>query len=255
MNSDLTATHRVPAPVHVPIQQGAAAPATWDRKAFRLAVRGLFRLFFRVRVIGLENLPATPCIICPNHLGWADPILIMLFFPPEPRIYIVGIDGIYKASRFGKRVLDWLQIMVAVDPHQPHCAARTMEDVVRRGGRLLIFPEGNLGAAEGQIQALHPGAAHAALHNHVPLVPVGLTGTHELWLRRPLTLRIGPPIAPEVGPGTMHSRVAALTDQVAAGIQALLPGDPIHPRWKPLAGWMTHFDMVVGTPPDETAAA
>lgn len=250
MNSSTSAAHPAAPVHHVPLQQGPAAPARWDQKALRLLVRTLFRLLFRVRVVGLDNIPPTPVIICANHLGWADPFLILLFFPAEPRIYVLGMEAIYETTPLVRRILDWLQIMVALDPQQPQCAARAMEEMVAHGGRLLIFPEGRLGDAEGRLQSLHPGAAHAALHNHVPLLPVGLTGTHELWLRRPLTMRIGPPIIPETAPGPLHARVAALIERLTAAMQALLPGDAVADRRKPLCVWLMQMDRRVAPAAD-----
>ena len=62
------------------LQSGNAARARWHIRAFKFVVRGIFRIFFRVRVIGLKNVPPTPAIICANHLGWADTFLALLFF-------------------------------------------------------------------------------------------------------------------------------------------------------------------------------
>ena len=72
------------------LQAGNAARARWHIRAFKFVVRGIFRLFFRVRVVGLRNVPPTPAIICANHLGWADAFLVLLFFPLEPRVYVLG---------------------------------------------------------------------------------------------------------------------------------------------------------------------
>jgi 1-acyl-sn-glycerol-3-phosphate acyltransferase len=38
------------------------------------------------------------------------------------------------------------------------------------------------------------GFAHFAVENHVPVVPVALSGTQDLWLRKTIRLIIGPPI-------------------------------------------------------------
>jgi 1-acyl-sn-glycerol-3-phosphate acyltransferase len=54
------------------LQQGNAARARLSLKLFRLLVRTVFLLFFRVRVLGLENVPRRNVIICMNHLGWAS---------------------------------------------------------------------------------------------------------------------------------------------------------------------------------------
>src|SRR5438552_10146365 len=100
------------------LQEGYAGTARWPIKVFRLLVRGLFRLFFRIRVIGLKNVPRSPVIVCANHLGWADPFLVLLFFPVEPRIYALGLHPGH-VSAFRTRVVDALQIMVTVDPGRP----------------------------------------------------------------------------------------------------------------------------------------
>ena len=72
------------------IQRGDAGRARWYHRAFQLLLRGTFHLFFRIRVKGLNNVPRDPSIICVNHLGWTDPFLVLVFFPLEPRIYILG---------------------------------------------------------------------------------------------------------------------------------------------------------------------
>jgi 1-acyl-sn-glycerol-3-phosphate acyltransferase len=223
------------------VQQGAAAPAPRAVRVLRRVVRLIFRLVFRVRVVGLAQVPTTPVIICANHLGWADMFLVLLFFPVEPRIYVLGEQEVRTISRWRTWLIDRLEIMVALDRRNPLRAVRTMDDVLRRGGSLLIFPEGQLGTAEGALQPLAEGAARASLVTGAPLLPVGLTGTRELWLRRPLTMRIGAPIAPASVTGTTHERVDALTTRLRTAMLALLPGDPVRPRWKPLRAWLTRL--------------
>src|SRR5690242_481823 len=55
------------APVHLP--EGDVARATLGLKAFRLVLQLIFRLLFRIRVEGRQNIPSGPAIICFNHLG------------------------------------------------------------------------------------------------------------------------------------------------------------------------------------------
>ena len=153
----------------VRVQQDAAATARWKIRVARLLARGLFRLIFRVKVFGLRNVPRTPVIICANHLGWADPFLVLLFFPVEPRIYVLGFDPT-TISEFRTRVVSALEVMVALDPGKPLKALRASEDVLKRGGSLLIFPEGGtLGAQEGSLLELQHGAAHLSQVSRVPI--------------------------------------------------------------------------------------
>src|SRR5437660_1707801 len=72
------------------LQSGDASHARWLLRLFRLFVRLMMRLLFRVEIEGLENVPGTPVIICANHLGWTETFLVMAFFPLEPRVYVLG---------------------------------------------------------------------------------------------------------------------------------------------------------------------
>ncbi|MDQ6694122.1 MAG: 1-acyl-sn-glycerol-3-phosphate acyltransferase [Chloroflexota bacterium] len=224
------------------VQPGAAGEASRYIRAFRVFARALFKLVFRVRVKGLSNLPAgAPAIICANHLGWADVFLIELFLPIEPRIYVLGEQEVKYISSFRTRIIDSLQIMVMLDRDKPREALRITGDVLKRGGSLLIFPEGELGMEEGRLRELQHGAAHMSLLTGAPLVPVGLTGPSELWLRRTLTVRIGQPVMPTSFNGDTRARMHAMTEQVSTKMQVLLPGDYDHPRIKLLRGWLTHL--------------
>ena len=178
------------------LQQGDAAKATRQMKAFRLALRVVYLFLFRVRIIGMENLPARNVIFCGNHLGWAEGFLGLLFMPVEPRLYILGDRHVAYDSPTANRLINWLQFFVPVDRDDPGHALMVMEDVIRRGGSPVIAPEGQLGHQEGTIQPLKPGAAILSLRTGAPLLPVGVTGTLELWWRCTLTMRIGKPIDP-----------------------------------------------------------
>ena len=227
------------APVHV--QTGAAGRAAWHVVAARLVLRGVFRLLFRVRVVGLDNVPREQAIICANHLGWADAFLILLFLPVEPRIYALGERAGVLRNSFRIRVIGFFQVMVPLERAQPREALRIMGDVLRRGGSLIIFPEGHLGTQEGTIQPIQPGAVHLSVQSGAPIVPVGLTGTSELWLRRKLTVRIGVPIEPAAFGGDVRSRLRLMGEALDRSLRALLPGDEEHPRSKPLRDWLTNL--------------
>ena len=65
---------------------------------------------------------------------------------------------------------------------------------LERGGVIAIYPEGHYGAAEGEISPFKKGFAHFAVDNQVPVLPVALSGTRDLWLRKPIRMIIGQPI-------------------------------------------------------------
>jgi 1-acyl-sn-glycerol-3-phosphate acyltransferase len=221
------------------LQQGNASVSSWYVRIFRLVVKAIFLAIFRVKVIGKQNVPRTPVIICANHLGWTDAFLILLFFPVEPRIYAMGEQQVKFISAFRRRVIESLQVFVMLDRSKPLQAVHIMEDILKRGGSILIFPEGRLGYREGELQELQHGAAHTSITTGVPLLPVGLTGNSELWLRRELVVRIGKPIPPTDFEGDLRTRTHTMTDRLAREMRPLLPGDKQRSRVKLLRSWLT----------------
>lgn len=226
---------------HVHLQQGDAGAASFGVRAFRLLLRFIFLLLFRVRVKGKANMLKQPAIICFNHLGWSEIFVVLLFFPVEPRIYIIGHQHVSELSGFRHWLVDKLQIMIPIDLSKPFQALRTSESMLKRGGSLLISPEGSLGEREGELLPLQLGAAHASVTTGVPLVPVGLTGTKELWLRRTVTMRVGRPIYPDNFTGETRPRVRAMTAELERSMRALLPGDHERARVKLLRKWLTNL--------------
>jgi 1-acyl-sn-glycerol-3-phosphate acyltransferase len=226
------------------VQQGNAARASLYVKTARLLVRALLSFFLQVRITGLRNLPHGSAIICCNHLGWADFFLVLCYLPVAPRIYVLGYSLDYiedpGARAFREKVIGSLKVMVPLHVDRPVEAARVTTGLLKRGGSLLIFPEGTyMGAEEGKLLELQPGAAHFSQISGAPLVPVGITGTRELWFRKSVTLRVGKPIYPKEFEGSTHERVDAMTGRLEKELRAMLPGDHERARIRLLRKWLT----------------
>jgi 1-acyl-sn-glycerol-3-phosphate acyltransferase len=86
-------------------ERDGVAKARWPLKLFRLTLRALFRVLFRIRVDGLDYLPDRPMIVALNHLGWVDPFLPRHFFPIEPRLYVLGERDVMTRSAWRRWVI------------------------------------------------------------------------------------------------------------------------------------------------------
>lgn len=234
-------------PQHAPKVKGLRAkarlvsPVKWRIRLLRAVFRAIFQLIFRIKVYGLENVPRTQVIICPNHLSWADSLLVLLFFPVRPRIYALArYDEAYKTA-FRRWVLGIVEVVVPLKERESVQALRTMTDILEGGGSLLIFPEGAVaGSREGSLLPLQHGASHLSLSSGVPILPVGVTGTREMWLRRTLTMRVGSAIDPaQFADGDRRARTVALTTRLGEELLQLLPGDHERPRIKLLRKWLS----------------
>lgn len=183
-------------------------------------VRAVFALLFRSRLEG--QLPATgPYLLVANHQGWADAFLLIALLPAEPRLYFIGdLKGI--SQTWWKRlVLRWLGGVVAVqrDGSSERGAIDIVLDLLAQGAVVGIFAEGRVSHAEAQLATFQRGAGYLAMKANVPVVPVWLRGTAELYLRRELVACVGAACtAPSITPtkAATVAFAAELQDRLAA---------------------------------------
>ncbi len=57
-------------------------------RAFYFLACGVARLVYRVKAIGIENLPSGGCLLVPNHITWVDAIILQLASPRAVRFII-----------------------------------------------------------------------------------------------------------------------------------------------------------------------
>jgi 1-acyl-sn-glycerol-3-phosphate acyltransferase len=207
-------------------------------RAIRLFAVPLAHALFRFRVTGRENVPRSGgYVVIANHLGWLDWASLLLLFPIEPRIHFLG-----DPAGLVKRPVEWYLVRatggyVPVDRSHHGDAAlyRHVDRCLELGGAVAIFPEGNYGGAEGEMLPFRRGFAHFAIKAGVPVVPVGLAGTREIWLRKRIDVHIGAPIA------TIGQTPEALTELAEQRVRELLPPYADPRGRKPLANWLTHL--------------
>jgi len=162
----------------------------------------LFRMLFRLEVRGLENLPRRGAfMLCPNHLSYVDPFVLLSVLPRRIflRLFYVGYAAFFQSPMM--KFLARLASIVPVDP-DAHLLGAMKAGAwgLRRGQVLCIFPEGGR-SFDGTLQEFRKGAAILAREVGVPMVPVALRGTYEVWPRdhrrmrlHKVTVWIGAPI-------------------------------------------------------------
>jgi 1-acyl-sn-glycerol-3-phosphate acyltransferase len=180
----------------------------------------------RVTIEGLEKLvPGASYVFSSNHLSYMDTPVVLTYIPANFRF--MAKDGLFKIPLLGTHLHQAGHI--AVPRHDPRAAVKVMtqaaESIRTRNISLLIFPEGGR-AADGVLQPFKDGAAYIAIKAGVPIVPLAISGTHEIlpmhsatFHRGRVTLRIGDPI-PTVGL-TLHDR-KTVTEASRQAVVALL---------------------------------
>jgi long-chain acyl-CoA synthetase len=155
-----------------------AAPLLW------LLIRIIRILFARVRVRGLENLPASgPYIISPNHQSYVDPFILCGVLPYRvfKDVFFVGAVEYFETTV--TRAVAHAANLVPVDPDSNLIPAMKAGAFgLSHGKILMLFPEGER-SIDGRVKKFKKGGPILAQHLGVPIVPVALKGIHELWPR------------------------------------------------------------------------
>src|SRR5260370_29055334 len=163
----------------------------------RLIAVALLRLCFRFDVQGRENIPRSGTyVVIANHLNWLDEFTLLMLFPVEPRLHFLADPTILVTRKFQW----WLvrttggYVPVVRERHGDRTLFHHVDRALAVGGAVAIFPEANYGPQEGELLPFHKGFAHFAIKAGVPVVPVALSGTKALWLRKRIKVSIREPL-------------------------------------------------------------
>ena len=201
---------------------------SWASRVFyvfmRNAIRVLAAVWFRVRVEGAENIPASgPCILAPVHRSNLDtPIMAVV---TARRMRYMGKDSLWK-SRFGAWFLTSLGGFPVARGTADREALRACEAVLARGEALVMFPEGTRRSGP-LVEDLFHGPAFVSSRSDAPIVPIGLGGSERVmpkgakWVRpRKVVIVIGEPIHPPAHEGRVPRRaVMELTATLQDALQ------------------------------------
>jgi 1-acyl-sn-glycerol-3-phosphate acyltransferase len=209
-------------------------------RAVRIFGIPLLRLCFRFDVTGRENIPRLRggnYIVIANHLNWLDEFTLLLLFPVEPRLHFLADPTVLVTRRFQW----WLvrttggYVPVVRERHGDKALFRHVDRCLEMGGAVAIFPEANYGPREGELLPFHKGFAHFAIKAGVPVVPVALSGTKDLWFRKRIKVVVGRPLTAD------GADPAELTDLAFRRMKEMLPAyvEPAGPKL--LRNRLTHL--------------
>lgn len=153
-----------------------------------------FRLLYRLRASGKENLPASGgYVLAPNHISNLDPWPLGLPLWPGRQLRFMAKDELFRSPL---RPILTLAGAFRVNRGQgDEGAIKTAIRLAREGEAIAIFPEGTRrakGLAKRRRPRPHTGAARVALGAGVPLIPAAISGTDRLRRLGRLRVVYGP---------------------------------------------------------------
>ncbi len=178
----------------------------WGRQGVQDLAMFLFKLFYRVEVTGIENLPeeGQRVIIAPNHVSLMDGPLMHAILPSHSAFAIdSGMAEAWWVKPFMRLINAY-----TLDPTRP-LATRGLIKEVQKGQAIVIFPEGRL-TVTGGLMKVYDGTAMIADKADAWVVPVRIDGlerspwsymkksqTRKVWFPK-VTVTILPPRKLEV---------------------------------------------------------
>lgn len=144
----------------------------WGRDGVQDVGRFLFKLFFRLEVKGIENLPkdGERALIAPNHISLLDGPIMHAILPGHASFAVdTGISQAWWAKPFLKLIN-----ALTIDPTKP-LAARALVNIVKTGRTVVIFPEGRI-TVTGGLMKVYDGTAMIAEKADAWVIPVRIEG-------------------------------------------------------------------------------
>lgn len=155
----------------------------------------LFRIVFRARVRGTENLPKEGAVIlAANHMSNWDPPLLACFMPRI--VSYMAKEELFEHPVFGTAIRICYAFPVkrgAAD----RAAIKTAVQVLKGGHCLGLFPEGTR-SRTGKMKKAEAGVGLIAAMTGAPVVPAAILGTDKIFANGgflpKLTILVGEPM-------------------------------------------------------------
>ncbi len=179
----------------------------------------------RVRVEGLDNIPAQPCAFIANHVSNVDPLV---FIPAIPqRVGILVKRELFRIPIFSSAMIR--AQFTPVDRGDRESSGKSISaaaQILKEGLSYAIFAEGTR-SPDGRLRPFKKGGFTMAIEAGAPIVPVSIVGTRKLlrkgtWIITPGEAKVifGPAV--DASAYNVESR-GELIQRVESLVAAALP--------------------------------
>jgi len=180
-------------------------PRSWFTQNLLKTISGFFfKLYFRFRGEGLENIPDGPFILASNHQSFIDGLFVSVFLKRKvfKNTYFYAKEK-HVRNRFVRAFANRNNVIILDINRDLKESLQKLAAVLKKGKNIIIFPEGTR-TRTGKLSQFKKAFAILSSELNVPVVPVSIKGAFEALPRgsvipRPfkkICVKFHPPIYP-----------------------------------------------------------
>ncbi len=142
----------------------------------RFLILILTRIVYRIRAVGIENVPVTGgALLISNHVTWSDALILSA--TQQRRIRFIMERSIYRNRWLHPlfRLMKAIPISANDPPHQLAASIRLARQALGEGFLVCTFPEQWL-TRNGNLLCFKPGIEHILKGTGYPLIPIYIGG-------------------------------------------------------------------------------
>lgn len=141
--------------------------------------RIFFKVFFRLRVFGLNHYRSGAGIIAGNHCSNYDPPVLSISCPEE--VHFLAKETLFRVPVLG-RLIRILNSHPVAGLGGDTKTLRQVLQFLQEGKKVLLFPEGSR-SLDGEFQPLERGLSFIEKKAKCPIFPCYIQGTFSAWPR------------------------------------------------------------------------
>lgn len=178
----------------------------------------------KIEIRGRENVkPGENYIFMSNHVSNMDPPIVIPLIPGRTSVLVK--KELFRIPLLGTAMR--LARLVPVDRSNRESAIASIREassVMHSGLHMAVFPEGTR-SNDGRMQAMKKGPFYLAEGSGVPVIPVTIDGTYQMWPKHRFKMRPGPVTLTFHPPVTFAEcgNREALMSAVRTAIESALP--------------------------------
>lgn len=181
----------------------------WQYQLTWWFLRFCFTIYFRWRIQGADNVPASgPVILASNHASFLDPPLVGCATNREASY--LARESLFDVPVLGTIIRIINALPVDREGKSPK-GLKAILDRLAEGWPIVLFPEGTR-TSDGSLLPARAGVGLAVIKSRAPVVPVRIIGSFEAYSRemkfprpRKITVVFGQPMTFEDEIATVQS--------------------------------------------------